>query len=158
LFFIVVTMFILIRNNNTINLINVFVVAFLIYFAILKMFLIMFFEVFIYLRNLSCLCLFKILFFLSHIRTYVVYSLEMQYYWRNLLISLIIFVHFAIYSSLILLYNFAYEIKSLIIFLKVLSNFVVYLLMLSLFIKLFNINSNNKSLNILSNFSKFIAF
>ena len=67
-------------------------------------------------------------------------------------------MHFAIYSSLILLYNFAYEIKSLIIFLKVLSNFVVYLLMLSLFIKLFNINSNNKSLNILSNFSKFIAF
>jgi len=140
------------------NLINVFVVAFLIYFVILKRFLIIFFEAFICLRNWFCLCLFKILFFLSHVRTYVAYLLEIQHYQLNLLISLIIFVHFVIYSNLTLLYNLAYEIKFLIIFFKALSNFIVYLLMSSLFIRLFNIDSNNKSLNMLLNFSKFITF
>jgi hypothetical protein len=160
LFFVVVAMFVLmlIRNNNIVNLINVFVVAFLIYFVISKRSLIMFFETFICLRNLFRLCLFKILFFLSHIRTYVIYLLEMRHCRCNLLISLIIFVHFVVYLSLTLLYNFAYEIKSLIVFFKASSNFVVYLLMLSLFIKSFNINSNNKFLNMLSNFFKFIAF
>ena len=156
MFFVVVAMFVLmlIRNNNIVNLINVFVVAFLIYFVISKRSLIMFFETFICLRNLFRLCLFKILFFLSHIRTYVTYLLEM----RHLLISLIIFVHFVVYLSLTLLYNFAYEIKSLIVFFKASSNFVVYLLMSSLFIKSFNIDSSNKFLNMLSNFFKFIAF
>jgi len=145
-------MFVLIRNNNIVNIINVFVIAFLIYFIISKRLLIIFFRVFICLRNLSCLCLFKILFLLSHVRTYIIYLLEMRYCWRNLLISLIIFVHFVIYLSLILLYNLAYKIKSSIVFFKILSNFVVYLLILSLFIKLFNIDLSNKSLNILSNF------
>jgi len=157
LFFVVVAMFVLIRNN-IVNLINVFVVAFLTYFIILKRFLIMFFEIFICLRNSSRLCLFKILFFLSHVRMYVAYLLEMQYCQRSLLVSLIIFVHFAIYLSLTLSYNFIYEIKSSIVFFKVSSNFVVYLLMSSFFIKLFNIDLSNKSLNISSNFSKFIVF
>ncbi len=67
-------------------------------------------------------------------------------------------MHFVIYLSLTLLYNFVYKIKSLIVFFKVLSNFVVYLLILSFFIKLFNINSNNKSLNMSLNFFKFIVF
>jgi len=137
LFFVVVAIFVLIRNNNIMNLINVFVVAFLIHFVILKRFLIIFFEAFICLRNWFCLCLFKILFFLSHVRTYVAYLLEIQHYQLNLLISLIIFVHFVIYSNLTLLYNLAYEIKFLIIFFKALSNFIVYLLMSSLFIRLF---------------------
>jgi len=149
---------VLIRNNNIINLINVLVVAFLIYFVILKRFLIVFFKTFICLRNLSRLYFFDILFFLSYICTYVVYLLKIRHCQRNLLISLIIFVHFVIYLNLIFLYNFVYEIKFSIIFFKVLSNFVVYLLMLSLFIKLFNIDLSNKFLNILSNFSKFIAF
>jgi len=151
-------MFISICSNNIINLINVFVVAFLIYFVILKKFLIIFFEAFICLRNLFRLCFFKILFFLSHIRMYVVYLLEMQYCRHNLLISLITFVHFVVYLNLILLYNLIYKVKSSIVFFKALSNFIVYLLMSSLFIRLFNINLNNKSLNISSNFSKFIAF
>jgi len=158
LFFVVVAILVLICNNNIVNLINIFVVAFLIYFVILKRFLIIFFETFICLRNSSRLYLFKILFFLSHIRTYVTYLLEIQYYQRNFLISLIIFVHFVIYLSLILLCNLVYKIKSLIIFFRILSNFVVYLLMQSLFIKLFNIDLNNKSFNILSNFFRFIAF
>ncbi len=128
-------MFVLIRNNNIVNLINVFIVAFLIYFIISKRLLIMFFKVFICLRNLSCLCLSKILFFLWHIRTYIIYLLEMRHCRRNLLISLIIFVHFVIYLSFILLYNLTYKIKSSIVFFKISSNFVVYLLMLSLFIK-----------------------
>ncbi len=89
---------------------------------------------------------------------YVAYSLKMQYCRRSFLISLIIFVHFAIYSSLTLLCNLAYKIKFLIVFFKVLSNFVVYLLILSLFIKLFNIDSNNKFLNMLLNFFTFITF
>jgi len=129
LFFVVVAMFVLIRNNNIVNSINIFVITFLIYFVILKRFLIMFFEVFICLRNLFRLCFFKILLFLSYVRMYVVYSLKMRHYWRNLLISLIIFVHFVIYSNLTLLYNLAYKIKFSIIIFKVLSNFVVYLLM-----------------------------
>ena len=158
MFFVVVAMFVSICSNNIVNLINVFVVTFLIYFVILKWLLIIFFEVFICLRNLSCLCLFKILFFLLHIRTYVTYLLEMRHCRRNLLISLIIFVHFVVYLSLTLLYNFAYEIKSLIVFFLASSNFVVYLLMSSLFIESFNIDSSNKFLNMLSNFFKFIAF
>ncbi len=158
MFFIVVAIFVLIRNNNIINLINVFVIAFLIYFVILKKFLIMFFEAFICLRNLFCLCFFKILFFLLYIRTYVIYLLKMRHYQRSLLVSLIIFVHFVIYLSLTFLCNFVYEIKFLIIFFKVLSNFVIYLLMLSIFIKSFNIDLSNKFLNILLNFFKFIAF
>ncbi len=89
---------------------------------------------------------------------YVAYSLKMQHCQRNLLISLITFMHFVIYSNLTLLYNFAHEIKSLIVFFKASNNFVVYLLILSLFIKLFNINLSNKSLNMLLNFSKFITF
>ncbi len=109
-------MFVLIRSNNIVNLINVFIVTFLVYFAISKRLLIIFFKTFICLQNLSCLCLFKILFFLSHIRTYVAYSLEIQYYQYNLLISLIIFVHFIVYLSLIFLYNFVYKIKSSIFF------------------------------------------
>jgi len=118
LFFIVIAMFVLICNNNIINLINIFIVAFLIYFIISKRFLIMFFEIFICLRNLFRLCLFKTLLFLSHIRMYVVYLLEIQYYRHNFLIFLIIFVHFAIYLNLIFFYNLAYKIKFLIIFLK----------------------------------------
>jgi len=158
LFFVVFAIFVSIYNNNIVNLINIFIIAFLIYFAILKRFLIVFFKVFICLRNLSRLYFFRILLFLLYIRTYVVYSLEIQYYWRSLLVSLIIFVHFAIYLSLTLSYNLVYEIEFLIVFFKASSNFVVYLLILSLFIRLFNINSNNKSLNMLSNFSKFITF
>jgi hypothetical protein len=158
LFFVVVAMFVLIRNKNLINLINVFIVAFLTYFVILKKSLIMFFKAFICLRNLFCLYLFKILFFLLYIRTYIVYSLKVRHYQRNLSIFLIIFVHFVIYLSLILLYNLVYEIKSLIVFFKASNNFVVYLLLSSFFIELFNINSNNKFLNMLSNFFKFITF
>jgi len=67
-------------------------------------------------------------------------------------------VYFAIYSNLILSYNFVYKVKSSIIFFKTSNNFVVYLLMSSLFIRLFNINLSNKSLNMSSNFFKFIAF
>ncbi len=89
---------------------------------------------------------------------YVIYLLEMRHYQCNLLISLIIFVHFVIYSNLTFLCNPIYKIKSLIVFFKALSSFVVYLLILSFFIRLFIINSNNKSLNMLSNFSKFITF
>ena len=158
MFFVVVAMFVSICSNNIVNLINVFVVTFLIYFVILKWLLIIFFEVFICLRNLSCLCLFKILFFLLHIRTYITYLLEVRYCQYSLLISLIIFVHFVVYLNLILLYNLVYEIKSSIVFFKASSNFVVYLLMSSLFIRLFNIDLSNKFLNMLSNFSKFIAF
>ncbi len=158
LFFVVVAMFVSICNNNIINLINVFVVAFLVYFVISKKFLIIFFEAFICLRNLSCLCLFRILLFSLHIRTYIVYLLEMRYCQRNLLVSLIIFVHFIVYLSLTFSCNLPHEIKFLIVFFKILSNSVVYLLMWSLFIKLFNIDLSNKFLNILSNFSKFIAF
>ncbi len=151
-------MFVLICNNNIVNLINIFVVAFLTYFVISKRLLIMFFEAFICLRNLFCLCFFRILLFLLYVRTYVVYSLKMQHCRRNFLISLIIFVHFVVYSNLIFLYNLVYKVKFSIIFFKVSSNFVVYLLMQFLFIKSFNINSSNKFLNILLNFSKFIAF
>ncbi len=151
-------MFVSICSNNIVNLINVFVVTFLIYFVILKRLLIIFFEVFICLRNLSCLCLFKILFFLLHIRTYITYLLEVRYCQHSLLISLIIFVHFVVYLNLTLSYNLVYEIKSSIVFFKASSNFVVYLLMLSLFIRLFNIDLSNKFLDMLSNFSKFIAF
>ncbi len=89
---------------------------------------------------------------------YVVYLLEMQHCRRSFLVSLIIFVHFIVYSSLILLCNLIYKIKFSIIFFKVSNNFVVYLLILSLFIKLFNIDLSNKFLNMLSNFFKFIAF
>jgi len=67
-------------NNNIVNLINIFVVAFLIYFVILKKFLIIFFKAFICLLNLFRLCFFKISFFLSHARMYVVYLLEMRHY------------------------------------------------------------------------------
>ncbi len=67
-------------------------------------------------------------------------------------------MYFAIYSNLILSYNFVYKVKSSIIFFKTSNNFVVYLLMSSLFIRLFNINLSNKSLNMSSNFFKFIAF
>ena len=158
MFFVVVAIFVSICSNNIVNLINVFVVTFLIYFVILKRLLIIFFEVFICLRNLFCLCLFKILFFLLHIRTYITYLLEVQYCRRSFLISLIIFVHFVVYLNLTLLYNLAYKIKSSIVFFKASNNFVVYLLMLFLFIRLFNINSNNRFLNMLSNFFKFIAF
>jgi len=146
-----------IRNNNIVNLINVFVVAFLTYFVILKRFLRIYFKTFICLRNLSRLCLFKILFFLSHIRTYIAYLLEMRHYQYNLLISLISLVHFVIYLNLIFLYNLAYKIKSLIVFFRVSSNFVVYLLMQSIFIRLFNFDSSNKFFNMLLNFSKFIT-
>jgi len=128
LFFVVVAMFVLIRNKNLINLINAFIVAFLTYFVILKKSLIMFFKAFICLRNLFCLYLFEILFFLLYIRTYIVYSLKVRHYQRNLSIFLIIFVHFVIYLSLILLYNLVYEMKSLIVFFKASNNFVVYLL------------------------------
>jgi len=136
----------------------VFIVTFLAYLVILKKFLIMFFEVFICLRNLSRLCFFKILHFLLHIRIYVAYSLEVRHCQRNFLISLIIFVHFVIYSSLIFSYNFAHKIKSSIVFFKALNNFVVYLLMLSFLIESFNINLSNKFLNMSSNFFKFIVF
>ncbi len=81
----------------------------------------------------------------------------MQHCRCNFLISLIIFVHFVIYSSLTFLCNFAYEIKSSIVFFKVLNNFIVYLL-ISFFFKLINIDSNNRFFNILSNFFKFITF
>ncbi len=136
----------------------VFIVTFLAYLVILKKFLIMFFEVFICLRNLSRLCFFKILHFLLHIRIYVAYSLEVRHCQRNFLISLIIFVHFVIYSSLIFSYNFAHKIKSSIVFFKALNNFVVYLLMLSFLIESFNINLSNKFLNMSSNLFKFIVF
>ncbi len=111
-------MLVLIRNNNIINLINIFVVVFLIYFVISKRFLIIFFETSICLRNLSRLCLFKILFFLLYIRMYVVYSLEMRHCQNSFLISLIIFVYFVIYSNLTFLYTLAYEIKFSIVFLE----------------------------------------
>ncbi len=150
-------MFVLIYSNNIINLINVFIVTFLAYFVILKKFLIMFFEVFICLRNLSRLCFFKILLFLSHIRIYVAYSLEVRHCQRSFLISLIIFVHFVIYLSLIFSYNFAHKIKSSIVFFRALNNFVVYLLTLSFFIKSFNINLSNKFFNMSSTFFKFIV-
>ena len=151
-------MFVLIRSSNIVNSINVFVVAFLIYFVISKRFLIIFFETSICLRNLSRLCLFKILFFLFYIRMYVIYSLEMRHCQNSFLISLIIFVYFVIYSNLTFLCTLAYELKFSIVFFRTSSNFVVYLLMSSLLIKLFNINLNNKSFSMSSNFFKFIAF
>ncbi len=61
---------------------------------------------------------------------YVVYSLKMRHCRCNFLISLIIFVHFVIYSSLTFLCNFAYEIKFSIVFFKVLNNLIVFLLIL----------------------------
>jgi len=73
-------MFVLIRNNNIVNLINILIVAFLTYFITLKKLLIIFFEIFICLRNLSRLCFLRILLFLSHIRIYVAYSLELRHY------------------------------------------------------------------------------
>jgi len=128
-------MFVSICNNNIVNSINIFIVAFLIYFVISKRFLIMFFEAFICLRNLSRLYLFKILFFLSHVRTYVTYLLEMRHCQCNLLIFLIIFVHFVVYSNLTFSCNLVYEIKSSIVFFRALSSFVVYLLMLPFLIR-----------------------
>jgi len=145
-------------NNNIVNSINTFVVTFLAYFIISKRFLMIFFEAFICLRNSSRLYLFRILLFLLHIQTYVVYSLEMQYYRRSFLVSLIIFVHFVVHFILIFLCNLVYKIKFSITFFRISSNFLVYLLILSLFIRLFNIDLSNKFLNILLNFSKFIAF
>jgi len=83
---------------------------------------------------------------------YVAYLLKIQYCQRNLLISIIIFVHFVVYLNLIFMCNLVYETKSLVVFFRVLSNFVVYLLILSLFIRLFNIDLNSKSLNIIVEF------
>jgi len=83
---------------------------------------------------------------------YVAYLLKIQYCQRNLLISIIIFVHFVVYLNLIFMCNIVYETKSLVVFFRVLSNFVVYLLILSLFIRLFNIDLNSKSLNIIVEF------
>ncbi len=83
---------------------------------------------------------------------YVAYLLKIQYCQRNLLISIIIFVHFVVYLILIFMCNLVYETKSLVVFFRVLSNFVVYLLILSLFIRLFNIDLNSKSLNIIFEF------
>jgi len=114
---------VLIRNNNIVNLINIFAVAFLIYFVILKRFLIIFFEIFIYLRNFFRLCFFKILLLLSHAQIYVVYSLEMRHCQYNFLISLIIFMYFVIYLNLTFWYNLVYEIKSSIVFFESIKQF-----------------------------------
>lgn len=158
MFFVVIATSILILSNNIIDSINIFVVTFLAYFVTSKRSLIIFFKACICLRNLFCLCFFKILFFLLYAQTYVSYLQEIQYCRHNCLIFLIIFVHFVVYFSLILVYNLVYKVNSLMIFFKTSSSLIVYLLMYRLFIKLFDSSLNSSFFNILSNFFRFITF
>ncbi len=156
--FVVVATLVLVRNDNMMNSMNVLAIAFLTHFVILKRLLMVFFDACIWLRNSSRLCLLRILLFLSHVRTYVSHSREVQHCRRNILIFLIIFVHFVVHLDLALSCGLAHEVKSSIAFSRTSSSLVVYSLMSPLSTRLFNNDLGNMFFNMLSNFFRFMAF
>ena len=103
-------------------------------------------------------CFLMILLFLSHAWMYSVQSLMIQ---QLLLIHytlLMIFVHFFIYSALIILCDLAQRVKILMIFFSAFSSCLMYSFMHQRFISWFNNDFNICSFKVLINFSSFIVF
>ena len=135
-----------------------FIIIFIVHFAILNYFFENCFNFCIIIRNSFHFCLRIILFFLSYILTYFVQSMTIRQFRRMCRVFFTIFVYFNIYYALIILWDLTYNVKTSIVYFNVLNNCLVYSSIRWRLVIWFDNDFDICFFNMLMNFFSFVVF